>query len=133
MLYLMNTTVIPSNANGIWETKTLPLASAQVYVSQFKTYTSSVGHESTAEIMSELLKIRVEVNRIQVTPAPGDRLLCLKLKNRAPEGVILSKEEINELGYEFVLMTYHGTLGAALDAKFTEHSGFLANLNQRVH
>jgi hypothetical protein len=108
------------------------LASAR-YVSQFKTYTSAVGHESTVEIMSELLKVPVPVNRIQVKPVPSDQMLCFKLKSRAPGGVILSREQINELGFEFVLMTYHGNLGAALDARFAEHADFLSNLNQRVY
>ena len=133
MLYLLNTTVIPGGADGIWQATSLSLGQAQVYAMHSKSYTSAVGHESTAEIMSELLKVDVSVNRIQVKPVPGDQMLCFKLLKRAPEGVILSRKEINELGHEFVLMTYHGTLGAALDAKFTEHSDFLANLNQRVY
>lgn len=132
MLYLLNTTVIPSGADGIWQATTLPLASAALYA-KHSTYTSAVGHESTAEIMSELLKVEVPVNRLQVKPVPGDQMLCFKLKKRAPEGVILSKEEINKLGYEFVLMAYHGTIGAALNAALQAQADQIANLNQRVY
>lgn len=60
-------------------------------------------------------------------------MLCFKLKKRAPEGVILSKEEINKLGYEFVLMAYHGTIGAALNAALQAQADQIANLNQRVY
>jgi hypothetical protein len=79
-----------------------------------------VGHDSTAALMGELLGKTIPVSRIQVTPEAGDRLLCFKLKGRAPEGVILCKEEIEKIGYEWVLMLYHGTVGRAVDAKFEE-------------
>ena len=133
-LYLLNTTVIPCGADGIWQASTLPLASAKMNVGPSKpAFISAVGHESTAAIMASLLGVEVPVNRIQVKPVVGDRMLCFKLKNRAPEGVILTEKEINDLGYEWVLMEYHGTIGAALDAKFAEHSAYLENLNQRVY
>lgn len=35
---------------------------------------------------------------------PGDYAVCFKLKGRAPEGVILSEEEIQSIGYELVLI-----------------------------
>lgn len=98
-----------------------------------KGFVSAVGHESTAAIMSELLGVQVPVNRIQVVPVPGDKLLCFKLKRRTPEGVVLSKEEIKQLGYEWVLMTYYKTIGAALDAAFAAQAAEIANLNQRVY
>lgn len=44
------------------------------------------------------------MNRITVAPVQGDYLLCFKLKQRAPEGKILTVEELEELGYEFFLM-----------------------------
>lgn len=85
-------------------------------------WTSAVGHESTAEIMSELLGYQILMNRIKVEPKPGDRLLCFKLKGRAPEGKILNKEEIKQIGYEWMLLVYHGSIGTALDATFQAQS-----------
>jgi hypothetical protein len=134
--YLLNTTVIPCGSDGIWEVATLPLASAKsllTHTSPATTYTSAVGHESTAAIMAELLGVQVPVNRIQVTPVLGDKLLCFKLKQRAPEGVILSAPEIEELGYEWVLMTYHGSIGAALDAKLSSQDSFVKAVYNRVY
>jgi hypothetical protein len=135
-LYLLNTTVVPCGSDGIWDVKTLPLASAKSLLARTSpatTYTSAVGHESTAAIMAELLGVQVPVNRIQVTPALGDKLLCFKLKQRAPEGVILSAPEIEELGYEWVLMTYHGSIGAALDAKLSHQDNFINAVYNRVY
>ena len=135
-LYLLNTTVIPCGSDGIWEVATLPLASAKSLLARTSpatTYTSAVGHESTAAIMSELLGVQVPVNRIQVAPALNDKLLCFSLKQRAPEGVILSVPEIGELGYEWVLMTYHGGIGAALDAKLSSQDNFINAVYNRVY
>ena len=135
-LYLLNTTVIPCGSDGIWESKTLPLDAAQRYVahsSPANIYTSAVGHESTANIMGSLLGVQVPVNRIQVSPKVGDKLLCFKLRQRAPEGVILSVEEIEDLGYEWVLMTYHGGIGAALDAKLSSQDSFVSAVYSRVY
>ena len=135
-LYLLNTTVIPCGSDGIWGVATLPLASAKsllAHASPATVYRSAVGHESTAAIMAELLGVQVPVNRIQVAPALGDRLLCFKLKQRAPEGVILSVPEIEELGYEWVLLTYHGGIGAALDAKLSSQDNFMNAVYNRVY
>jgi len=129
-VYLLNTTVIPCGADGLWEVTTLPLEFAKRNASNF---VSAVGHESTAAIMSELLGKQVPVSRAQVAPVPGDKLLCFKLKRRTPEWVVLSKEGIEKWGYEWVLMTYHGTVGAALDAAFAAQAAEIANLNQRVY
>ena len=135
-LYLLNTTVVPCGADGIWDIKTLPLESARAYVARSSpatVYTSAVGHDSTAAIMAELLGIQVPVNRIQVSPKVGDKLLCFKLKQRAPEGVILNRGEIEALGYGWVLMTYHGGIGAALDAKLAAQDSFMNAVYTRVY
>ncbi len=135
-LYLLNTTVVPCGSDGIWDVKTLPLASAKSLLARRNpatVYTSAVGHESTACIMAELLGVQVPVNRIQVTPVLGDKLLCFKLKQRAPEGVVLSVEEIEQLGHEWVLMTYHGSIGAALDAKLSSQDNFINAVYNRVY
>lgn len=66
---------------------------------------SAVGHQSTAEILTELLEFDIPVNRIQFAQEPGQDALVFKLKGRAPEGVILTREEIEAIGYEFGLLT----------------------------
>jgi hypothetical protein len=66
---------------------------------------SAVGHQSTAEILAELLGFDVPVNRIQFAQEPGQDALVFKLKGRAPEGKILDREEIEAIGYEFGLLT----------------------------
>lgn len=66
---------------------------------------SAVGHKATAEILTELLDISVPENRIQYSQEVGDTALVFKLNSRIPEGVILSKPQIEEIGYTFGLLT----------------------------
>jgi hypothetical protein len=113
--YLLSTTVVPNGANGIWEIQTITASAVKVNLAH-QTWVSAVGHESTAKIMSEVLDIGIPVNREAINPMAGDKLFCFKLKGRAPEGVVLDREQIERMGYEWLVMTYHGTLGAALDA-----------------
>jgi hypothetical protein len=66
---------------------------------------SAVGHESTAAILSSLLEVPVAMNRIQFVQQVGQDAIVFKLKGRAPEGKILTVEEIEEIGYEFGLLS----------------------------
>lgn len=62
---------------------------------------SAIGHASTAEILSELLEIPVVQNRMEYKQEPGEAALIFRLKKRPPEGVVLNRREIEEIGYEF--------------------------------
>jgi hypothetical protein len=119
--YLLSTTVVPNGANGIWEIQ--PSTASAVKVNLVQPWVSAVGHESTARLMSEVLDIGIPVNREAINPMPGDKLFCFKLKGRAPEGVVLDREQVETMGYEWLVMTYHVTVGAALDA----HHKFMAD------
>ena len=109
MLYLMSTTIIPSGAEGLWRVKGVSLDKARLLFDAADWHNeliSAVGHASTAEVMSELLGDKVEANRLNVCPQVGDEFLCFKLKKRPPEGAILNRAQLEELGYEWVLMRY---------------------------
>jgi hypothetical protein len=62
---------------------------------------SAIGHDSTAQIMTELLGVEVPVNRIQFEQQAGQDAIVFKLNGRAPEGKILTQEEIETIGYSF--------------------------------
>ena len=110
MIYLMSTTVIPSGAWGQWMMEKVELATVALalFPEGGKPWISAVGHESTAQFISELTGQRVQANRITVTPEPGDEFYCFKLNSRPPEGAILSKEQLESLGFEWARMTYVG-------------------------
>lgn len=60
---------------------------------------SAVGHEATATLLSDLLGIEVPVNRKVYSQRAGTRALVFKLNGRAPEGVILDRERVEDIGY----------------------------------
>lgn len=71
-----------------------------------REWISAVGHQSTAEVISEVLGTEVPMNRLTVEPQEGDTFLCFKLNSRPPEGAILDKEMLEQIGYSFCTMDY---------------------------
>lgn len=109
MLYLMNTTVIPHGADGIWRISTVSAGTAAAIASSAAArgeLVSAVGHESSADAMSAVLGIPVQMNRVSVSPKPGDQFLCLRLLSRPPEGAILDIQQMEEIGYSWALLDY---------------------------
>lgn len=100
MVTILNTSILTSD--GVYRMKTISLESAKVIIAD--GFQSAVGHQATAEILTELLGVPVPVNRIMFEQADNSSALVFKLKARAPEGTILSREEIEKLGYEFKLL-----------------------------
>jgi len=65
---------------------------------------SAIGHQATADILTELLGTKIEMNRIEFQHQVNQFALVFKLRSRVPEGVILTRKEIDELGYDFYLL-----------------------------
>lgn len=65
---------------------------------------SAIGHEATAQIMTELLGTGIDVNRIASTQASGQLALVFKLRGRPPEGTILARAEVEQIGYDFQIL-----------------------------
>jgi Domain of unknown function (DUF1874) len=66
---------------------------------------SLIGHQPTAELLSEILDFPVSVSRSEFHQAVGDAALVFRLKRRLREFKSASKEEIRSIGYEFGLLT----------------------------
>lgn len=97
-LAILNTSIL--TAEGDYSLRKISLEQAQELAQQNEIL-SAVGHQSTAEILTELLEVEVPVNRIPFEQDVSQTALVFKLKGRPPEGVILSREEIEQIGYEF--------------------------------
>ena len=67
---------------------------------QEREYVSAVGHPSTAAVMSTLLGLPVEANRVSITLGVGDVLIVFQLQVRLEEGKILSSDEVLALYQE---------------------------------
>lgn len=98
---LMNTTII--TADGDYTLRSITLDEARAMVA--KGYQSFIGHESTAQVMTELLGVPVEANRQGWFPEPGDSAICFKLNSRPKEGAILTRAELESIGFSFKLLT----------------------------
>ena len=107
-LVFLNASVLTSY--GDFRFEKLSLEQAKNLVREFaadetKQIESAIGHSATAEILTELLEFKVEPNRIEFIQTNEDAALVFRLKKRAPEGAILNRVEIEEIGYEFGLLT----------------------------
>jgi hypothetical protein len=68
-------------------------------------FVSAIGHQATADALSEILGTKVSVNRIAFVQEPGQEAIVLKLRGRLPEGQILDRAALDEIGYDLWLMT----------------------------
>ena len=66
---------------------------------------SAIGHQSTADILSELFGFNIPLNRIKYKQEKGDYCIVFKLNGRPEEGKILTREDIEKIGYEFYVLT----------------------------
>lgn len=60
-------------------------------------FISAIGHQGTAQTLSELLGVQVPVNRAQVSLTKGQVAIVFQLMLRLAEGQILSSEEVKQL------------------------------------
>ena len=98
---ILNTGIL--TAYGTFEFVSTTLNEAQKLVRE-NEFQSAIGHQSTAEILMELLGIEIEVNRIEYSQQIGESALVFKLRSRPPEGKILNCEEIEKIGYDFGIL-----------------------------
>lgn len=99
--YLLNAAVL--TAFGRYTFKEISIDEARLILNE--GYISAIGHSATAKILSTLLGLQVEVNRINSRQEIGDRAIVFWLSQRQPEGVVLQTvEEIEKIGFKFGLI-----------------------------
>ena len=105
-IVFLNTSIITND--GEYEYRTVDLKEAMDTIAYFIAcdldQLSAIGHESTALILSGLLKLDIGVNRIEFKQETTDLGIVFKLKGRPEEGKILSRGEVEEIGYTFGLL-----------------------------
>ncbi len=102
-LVLLNAPVLTSF--GAFEFTQITTDEAKEIIRNAAQVISAIGHAATAEIMTELLDYTVETNRIEFFQTTEDAALIFRLKKRIGEGRVLNREEIENIGYEFGLLT----------------------------
>lgn len=105
-IVFMNVPIL--TGEGAFFYRTCSAEYAASYLSAFPSVEriSAVGHESTAEAMTELLGESVRLNRIEYAAQGGDVAIVLKLKGRLPEGQALGRQELDDIGFGFGIMTF---------------------------
>ena len=69
-----------------------------------REFINAVGHQSTAELLSQLLDMPIEMNRIEIKLERGDELIVFQLMVRLPEGKVYTKEELLTIPFKFYLV-----------------------------
>ena len=98
---ILNTSILSEFGSYTYE----PLTTQQARQLVAGRFMSAVGHQATAEVLSEDLGADIPMNRITFVQEPRQRAIVLKLCSRPAEGVILTKEEVRNIGYELALLT----------------------------
>ena len=65
---------------------------------------SCIGHKETALFLSKKLDIKIEYNRKEIKLKKGDKVLVCQLMIRLKEGQILSKEELERIPINWILV-----------------------------
>jgi hypothetical protein len=101
MLYVLNSATLPLVEGKAYliKAKQLSIQEASEMLKKEK-FISAVGHEATAQMLSNIFGVNIPYNRIQIYLDHGDKLLSIILKKRLPEGTILKTvEELEQIGY----------------------------------
>lgn len=100
--YVLNTTIL-TTPGLCYDSRIITVEEARRYVAH-RPMVSAVGHAATAAIASTLLGVDVPESRAAIAMAVGDIAVCVKLRGRPLEGVILTREEVEGIGYDLVLL-----------------------------
>ncbi len=92
-----------ATTNGLYRVSDLTTDEAKRVLAE-NGYVSAIGHESTAKIISELMGIDIPMNRINFEQMVDQKAVVFKLNRRPKEGSVLSREEVEKVGYSFKLM-----------------------------
>lgn len=92
-----------ATTNGVYRISDIGVETAKELISR-NGFISAIGHEATAEAISETFNMNIPMNRIDFKQEVGQKAIVFKLNKRPPEGSILCREEIEEIGYSFKLM-----------------------------
>lgn len=98
---LFNGTI--ATTNGVYKVSDIDIDSAKKLICK-NGFISAIGHESTAEIISDLFGMDIPMNRIQFRQKVRQKAVVFKLNQRPPEGSVLTRDEIEKIGYSLKLM-----------------------------
>ncbi len=100
MIYVLNSAVL--TAFGTYKFSEVSVEAVRELLQS--PFTSAIGHEPTAAVLTEILELPIAHHRIQISMQPGDLGVVFRLKDRLPENTVLTKEAAQRLPYELGLL-----------------------------
>lgn len=68
-------------------------------------FVSAVGHEGTAQVLSQRLGMDIPAQRISITLREGQSVIVAQIAGRLPEGTVLSAEQVAGLSVAYYEVT----------------------------
>lgn len=84
---------------GSYDFKEITVEQAKLLVNRPAGFASAIGHRSTAQILSNLLEVKVPEHRVRLHQQPGQDAVVFKLNERIEEAVVLDLDELHRIGY----------------------------------
>jgi len=106
MIYIFNTLIVPCDfdISNEFVVRFKKVSKEQVVeLLKNNKFVSAVGHQATADVLTEILGIKIEMNRVAVKMNAGDIGVHFFLKQRLPEGAVLGRDELDKLNYDLIL------------------------------
>jgi hypothetical protein len=101
MVYVLNSPIL--TGFGLYRYKEITTIQAKEILKN-GTFVSAIGHEATANLLSNLLEAEIKYNRISIVMQAGDIAVVFRLMTRLNEGQVLSNDEIKKISYSLALL-----------------------------
>jgi len=125
MLYLLNGITSSMLEGNLVVIRKISANEARRIISKNRFF-SAIGHKGNAELMTKILGIKVDYNRVMVKLFPFDKAIVFQPIIRLPEGAVLTAEELAKIpcGW-FLVCVYPCSLWGLLRALWQQ---FLSNI-----
>lgn len=104
MLYLLNALIVPfRDERAVFSVRRISPEEA-VAIANTSQVISALGHQGSVDAFRALGIQQASLNRISVSFNVDDMAIALVLRQRLPEGAVLTRNEMERIGYDLYLI-----------------------------